>query len=249
MTPEEFLEFLKRFVKEVNVANKYNDKKIILDKRYFDLASDGAYSANESVLDLFSNASFCIVGDNPGKRENENSEYFYFDGENIDKRTAGYKIKSLIDESNIKPETVLFFNKCLLSTSKTSQLNKTDIEKTEELVIDFISNLLSFNNQILFVFLGTSKKFEEFYKKLSKKFDLNKAAIYHHPCNIKDFNPYELEELLNRKDIDAVIRIDSKFDLFGNESASDDSEENGGKPNNKKGPDDGDGLCGSIVPS
>ena len=171
-------------------ANRINEKKrfeqcsdmVILDKRYFNYNEEThEYSVTDNGIELLLNANVCVIGDNPGKNEADNKEYFYYekDDEKRDERTAGSKIHKAFEST----KDIVYFNKSLIYTDSTKNLKQEQIECSAPLVISFLFILCAFNKKIKLIFMGVDKRFKNLYKRLT--IPSSRTFLMYHPCSSK----------------------------------------------------------------
>lgn len=225
---ERFERFLRNWVNKINSYNRgcIDVKKIILDVRLFDKNEQEDYELKEGSVGKLTSAKFCFIGDNPGNNERDNGEYFYYeiDEEKRDERCAGSKVKKLVD--TLFDNDVIYFNKCLIHTSRTKELKVGDVKKTKEYVCDFINHLAENNHDICFVFFGVSSKFKCIYENLAEIVG-KRSIITFHPCSSK----YNIEDLSKKLNKGTVFKV--KFEnpaLFCAERENDDGEDDGELP-------------------
>lgn len=174
---EKFLQFLKKWLQEINKVNcdRRSADFIVLDKDYFPYDDETkTYSINEAAISKWKDAEMLFIADNPGKNEKENLQYLYFSNKNENGyfKTAGYKYYKFLDTYYLENESVVKFNKCLLSTSITSKLSADQIKKTEDLVCQFICFFHRAFPNVFLLFSGIAgiknrtSKFWRLYKKL-----------------------------------------------------------------------------------
>lgn len=161
MSKDEFFKRMMDFVQSINEKNSKktedDDEFIILDKNYFDL-KDNMYTVSPDFYDVVCKSKILFVGDNPGEFEKKYREYLYCsddqDWMRINHRRAGVKANQLFEAIGLSRKDVIIFNKCLLSTKKTSDLSPSAIKYTCDEVIDFIRIVRECNPEIIVIFSG-----------------------------------------------------------------------------------------------
>lgn len=188
---DEFFKFLETWVKEINDYNKKNkDNFILLDKDYFLYnKKTNTYSICKNSIEKWKNVKLLFIADNPGKLEMENYSYFYYDKNNMYNgyfRSAGYKYHKLLENMELNEFEVIKFNKCLIYTSKTSELGINQINASQKFVIDFIENFNKYNTNAFILFSGINgirnktSKFYCIYSNLKNILDCNNCGFIGH---------------------------------------------------------------------
>ena len=208
---DDFLEFLKDWIEKVNKKNNGLDSQsqdfILLDKNYF-ICEAGKYSIVFENIQKWKNAKMLFVADNPGEEERRNFEYLFYDCNNRDDgyyRRAGYKFYNFLNNLNLDKTEVVKFNKCLISTPRTSDLTDSQIEITNSLVCSFIQNYHKAFPNTLILFSGVNgirqgkTKFKFLYDELGNEFlkDFNIGFMGH--ISRKKFPKEYLENQDNNK--------------------------------------------------
>lgn len=251
---DEFIECLKRWVDEVNEANKGKGRIhpdfLVLDKNYFDFNNaNNQYSVNKDKIEDWKKAKLLFVGDNPGIKEKENLEYFYYNPEHKVEgywRSTGYKFKRFIDQFNISMDEVIKFNKCLVSTGSTVDLKGKDLHLG--LNISFIRLIHECFPDVFILFSGIAgikngnSIFSSFYRDLSSVINEESTGFMRHISRRKFPDKYSKQlNFGNAEDLKSVAR-QFKNELFPDSSPAQEgtSETHNNLPTNHKKRDDGD---------
>lgn len=229
MDINDFIEFLKDWVKKINNKNNQNNF-IVLEEKYFPRNEDNKYHTNDEKLKCIQDPKLLFIADNPGDNEKKHFEYLYFNAcNNIDGyfRTAGYKFNNFISELNLKSEVVIKFNKCLISTHSTSQLTSKQIDETLDIVYSFIEKFNKVFPDCFILFSGVSgikngtSKFLKLYKKLDSILKKDNVGFMGHisrkkfpdskKCDLKNFNIIKKRylEKYNLNDFDIIKKYQS----------------------------------------
>ena len=234
---DEFYKWLHEWVESINIFNECkrqnNEKEAILDSRIFSYDEETLrYSVTLDGLKDLSNAKVCLIGDNPGALERENKVYFYYETNETmrDERRAGSKVKQTLEL--LAMNEIIYFNKCLISTDHTFELKAPQINDTMEFVTNFIEKISEENKQIIFVFLGKSKKFKKLFKHIKSGIIAQSICSYH-PCSSK-FNRYVLADSIKDKLIEKaemfLEECDCEIIVEATDNDSDDGEDFGTSP-------------------
>lgn len=197
MNWEEFIRFLKGWVAKINNFNLAQSRnEIILDEYYFPRNGKGEYGIDESKVKAWENSEILFIGDNPGKREKDHRRYFFYDNAELENNkliysTAGYKLHSFLEKLNIQEGCIVKFNKCLISTNATRDLTSDQIDKTSNLVCEFIRNFHEFFPNTFILFSGIqgitkrNSKFQRLYDRLTKLINQDYLGFIGHICRGK----------------------------------------------------------------
>ncbi len=227
---DDFLEFLKKWVSEINeFNNREKGDFFLLDKDYFDFDKDKhAYSINETAIESWKIAKLIFIADNPGTKEKEHFTYLYYDknDEYIGFfRSAGYKYHNFLRKIDIKETESVKFNKCLISTSKTSDLRKEQISTSKKIVKDFLTNFVLFNDKVFVLFSGITgihkgnSKFSELYDELKNVINAENCGFVGH-ISRKCF-PKKLSGEMSFEKIKELSKAYKKYLFFCNSSNMD----------------------------
>lgn len=175
-----------------NLGNEYVIAKSL--EKIINMQSVNEFSRYLNGIELV------FVGDNPGKTEKKENEYFVGD--------SGERLKEFISNFlKVDEDKCMFLEKSLLSTNKVNELRKYQDDRSQKVIAEFIKMIVKLNKRVYICFLGYTDFFNLHEKAIFSVFyncinetvnnQINQFGVFYHPSVYRVF-PNEERKLCNQ---------------------------------------------------